>query len=103
MLEEKKNNIYKLIDFLLNLEIEEKRLLDQEQINYFIDFKEIINSILDEHSLDLIIENLIKIIENITNNAEILYKNISSINRTLLENINKYEETKDINNLFFNL
>jgi len=103
MLEEKKNSIQIIIKHLLDLEIEEQKLLNEDQINYFIDFKEIINNISDENSLDLIIENLVTTIKKLSYNADMLSKNISLQNRIFLENIDKYEETKDINNLFFNL
>lgn len=103
MLEEKKNNISKIIDSLLSLEIEWEEILNKEQINYFIDFKKIIYNIDDENSLNLIIENLTSAIKELSNKADVLSKNISLQNRTFLENIDKYEETKDINNLFFNL
>ncbi|MCK9273120.1 hypothetical protein M0P65_06250 [Candidatus Gracilibacteria bacterium] len=103
MLEEKRNSIHKIIDTLLSIKIEEQKLLNQDQINYFIEFKKIIDNIADENSLDLIIENLVITISDLLNKADALSKNISLQNRTFLENIDKYEETKDINNLFFNL
>ena len=100
MIKNKVDKIIELIDFLINLKIWEDSLLSQNQINSLSSIKANIQDIQDENQLDLILENLAKTINDLSTKTVNLKNNFFKQDNIYTEKIERYNEDKEIINLF---
>ncbi len=100
MIKNKVDKIIELIDFLINLKIWEDSLLSQNQIDSLSSIKVIINDIQDENKLDSILENLAKTINDLSTRTINLKINLGRKENDFNEKIERYNEDKEIVNLF---
>ncbi|MFA5917393.1 MAG: hypothetical protein WC850_04130 [Candidatus Gracilibacteria bacterium] len=100
MINKKIDKILELIDFLLGIKIGENSILSQNQISSLSSIKSNINDIQDENKLDLILENLVKTINNLSLRTINLKRNLTKKENDFYEKIERYNENKEIVNLF---
>lgn len=100
MINKKIDKILELIDFLLGIKIWENSILSQNQISSLSSIKSNINDIQDENKLDLILENLVKTINNLSLRTINLKRNLTKKENDFYEKIERYNENKEIVNLF---
>jgi len=100
---DKNDIIIKLVDFLLELEIDGQTMLSPEQIAYFHTFKIDVENVQNEEDQDAIITALAQTIQKLSDDTDILSRKISEYNRNFLEKIERYEENQDIESLLYAL
>lgn len=100
MIEEKQNKICNLIDFLLNLKVGDTFMINDEQKESLSNIQGNIKYIQDEGVLDSILQNIYLTMQSISGRIKKLNNDIVTIEREYVENIERYKETKEIENLF---
>ncbi len=100
MINEKVDKILELIDFILGIKVGENNLLSENQISSLSSIKASIKDIQDENQLDLILENLAKTINDLSTKTINLKRNLFRQDNIYTEKIERYDEDKEIVNLF---
>lgn len=100
MINEKVDKILELIDFILGIKVGENNLLSENQISSLSSIKASIKDIQDENQLDLILENLVKTINDLSVKTKKLDVSLTRQENIFSEKIDRNEEEKSIVNLF---
>ncbi len=100
MIEEKQNKICNLIDFLLNIKVWETFMINDSQKESLSNIQNNIKYIQDEGILDTILLSINKTMQSISGRINKLNNDIVTIEREYVEKIERYEETKEVENLF---
>jgi|GEM_PF-6968889 len=99
----KKQVIHKMIDFLIDLKFEDSSFIRVDQVDHLRRISEMVDLIDDDASLDSIIKSLVQTVNTLSASSNLLYQNITKEGNIFMEKLDRYNETKKLEELFNDL